>query len=180
MTETAEKATPLFRVRAELHIDATPSEIYAVLSDLERSKEWSRECKSIAWVSGEPGTVGAIFRSENYRKNEVVAWAPVPRGGWTTQSEIVAAEPGKTFAWQMYNSDGLREDSVWTYDITPDGDGSILVHRFRMNRPTKGILRIVSGLDEAETLKFYADWAVKLEGDIHATLGRIKDIIEKK
>ncbi|OLZ59177.1 polyketide cyclase [Streptomyces sp. IMTB 2501] len=180
MNQTTDEKKPLFQVRGELHIDATPMEIYSVISDLSRTSEWSRECKRIEWVSGEPATVGAVFRSENFRKDEVVAWAPVPRGTWMTRSEVVAADPGRTFAWQMYNSDGVREDSVWTYDITADGGGSTLVHRFRMNRPTKGILRIVSGLDEAERQSFYADWAVKLEGDILATLGRIKAVVEKK
>ncbi|WP_171169696.1 SRPBCC family protein [Streptomyces sp. I05A-00742] len=179
MTESTQ-SKPLFQLSSEIFVDASPLEIYSIVSDLERTKEWSRECKRIEWVSGEPGTVGAIFRSENYRKDEVVAWAPVPRGAWMTQSEVVAAEPGKIFSWQMYNSDGVREDSVWAYDIEPEGDGSVLVHRFRMNRPTKGILRIVSGLNEADTQKFYEDWAVKLQGDIHATLGRIKAVIEKK
>src|SRR4051794_8827336 len=99
MTEMTHEITPLFEDRAECTVAAAPDVVYAVVSDMGRAGEWSAECRGGTWISGEPGTVGAVFRGENLRSPDVVAWAPVVRGTWFTRSEVVAAEPGRTFGW---------------------------------------------------------------------------------
>jgi Polyketide cyclase / dehydrase and lipid transport len=179
MSETTIEETSLFLCRADVHVSATPDEVYAVISDLPRSGEWSVECTGGKWISGEPSTVGAVFRGENLRSPEVVAWAPVVRGTWSTESEIVAAEPGKRFRWAMRTKSGQRQDSVWAFDIEPDGEGSVLVHHFRMGTPTEGIRGIVADMDAEAERKFFVEWGAKLELDLAATLLRIKSVIEK-
>ena len=79
MTQSSVENAPLFRARAEVFVSASPGEVYAVVSDLPRSGEWSPECTGGQWVSGEPATVGAVFRGETNRSEDVVAWAPVVR-----------------------------------------------------------------------------------------------------
>lgn len=175
--------TPLFEVRAERAVAAGPDVVYAVVSDMGRSGEWSPECQGGTWISGEPRTVGAVFRGENLRSPEVVAWAPVVRGTWFTRCEVVEAEPGRTFSWAMQDSTGRAQESVWTFDIVP-GEGaeaghSVLVHRFRMGAATEGIKGIVSAMDDAEKSRFFAEWSHKLVGDISVTLKRLQDVIEK-
>src|SRR5438094_139272 len=113
MGGTSVEKAPLFQSRADVHVSATPDEVYAVISDLPRSGEWSPECTGGEWVSGEPATVGAVFRGHNYRPEDVVAWAPVVRGNWSTEAEVVAAEPGRTFRWAMRDSSGAKQESVW-------------------------------------------------------------------
>ena len=103
----------LFQCRAAVYISAAPDDVYAVVSDLPRSREWSPECLGGTWISGVPGTVGAVFRGENKRAEDVVAWAPVVRGTWTTEAEVVAAEPGRTFGWAMRTTAGRKQESVW-------------------------------------------------------------------
>ncbi|MFI8993276.1 SRPBCC family protein [Streptomyces sp. NPDC053542] len=179
MTPTHTESTPLFDVRAQTYVAAPPAEVYAVVSDLPRSSEWSPECTGGAWVSGRPATVGAVFRGENLRADDVVAWAPVVRGTWRTESQVVAAEPGRVFRWAMRDSAGNAQDSVWSYEITPDGDGCVLVHGLRMGTATEGIRGITSEMDEATKEKFFADWTEKLAGDLRDTLHRIKAIAEK-
>jgi hypothetical protein len=173
---TTEK--PLFRVAADVHIAATPAQVYAVVSDLTRSGEWSEECVGGEWVAGEPGTVGAVFRGDNHRAEDVVAWAPVVRGSWSTRSEIVAAEPGVTFSWAVQDSAGRTQDSVWTFDIRAEGSGSRLVHHFRMGRATEGIRGITAQMTAQEKQRFFADWGAKLEKDLAATVERIRNVVE--
>ena len=180
MSDAVTTSAPLLVARAEIHVDADPGRVYAVVSDLGRSGEWSTECTGGAWVQGEPGAVGSVFRGENRRGEDVVAWAPVVRGAWTTEAEVVAAEPGSAFRWAMRDSAGRAQESVWAFEIAAaDGGGATLVHHFRMGRATEGIRKIVSGLDEAGTARFFAEWGAKLDGDLADTLARIKPVIEK-
>jgi len=178
MTVTSVENTPLFQVRAEVAISATPEQVYAVISDLPRSGEWSEECTGGEWVSGTPATVGAVFRGVNERSPDVVAWAPVVRGTWTTEAEIIAAQPGRTFRWSMRDSTGKRQDSIWSFDIEPAGSGATLVHHFRMGEPTEGIKGITAEMNADQKRQFFDEWGAKLAGDLAATLERIKAVIE--
>lgn len=170
---------PLFQVRVNVAVAATPAEVYAVVSDLPRSGEWSSECRGGSWVEGTPATVGAVFRGVNFRAEDVVAWAPVVRGEWHTEAEVVAAEPGRRFSWSMRDSTGRRQDSVWTYEVATDGNGgSVLTHHFRMGDPTEGIKGITADMDDVDKQRFFSEWGKKLEGDMAATLDRVKAVIE--
>lgn len=169
----------LFQVRASVPVAASPEDVYAVVSDLPRSGEWSTECTGGSWVHGTPATVGAVFRGVNFRAQEVVAWAPVVRGEWTTESEVVVAEAGRRFSWSMRNGAGEKQDSVWTFEVAAEGTGSVLIHHFRMGDPTEGIKGITADMDDADRQRFFSEWGKKLEGDLAATLDRLKAVIER-
>jgi Polyketide cyclase / dehydrase and lipid transport len=178
MTGSIVDNVPLFELRAQIPISATPEKVYSVVSDLRRSAEWSPECRGGEWIAGEPATVGAIFRGENLRPDDVVAWAPLIRGVWYTECQVVAAEPGRTFRWAMRTHTGRNQESVWGFDMEPTVGGTILVHHFRMGRATEGIHKIVKDLDETDRKRFVVDWTAKLEGDLADTLRRIKEVVE--
>lgn len=172
-------SSPLFEVHADTAVAATPDQVYAVVSDLPRSGEWSPECRGGEWISGAPGAVGAVFRGENLRQESVVAWAPLVRGTWHTECRVVAAEPGRTFRWMMLSHAQEDQESVWGFDVRPGADGgSVLTHHFRMGKATRGIHKIVADLDEPDRIRFVAEWTDKLVGDLAETLKRIKDVIE--
>ncbi|NEB10991.1 SRPBCC family protein [Streptomyces coelicoflavus] len=170
---------PLFQSRAETRIAAAPDVVYDVVSDLTRSGEWSPECRGGTWETGEPGAVGSVFRGENERAEDVVAWAPVVRGTWTTYAEVVAAEPGRTFRWAMRDSKGNRQESVWAFDVVRDGDGTLLTHHFRMDAATEGIRGITAGMDDTRRQAFFAEWGEKVARDLAETLRRIRTVLEK-
>ncbi|HEY5832485.1 SRPBCC family protein [Streptomyces sp.] len=178
MTQSTHKAPP-FEVRIETEVAATPEEVYAVVSDMPRTGEWSEECQGGAWVIGSPATVGAVFEGRNYRPESVVAWAPVVRGEWFTRAEVVAAEPDRAFRWAMCDSAGKAQESVWSFEIEPADGGSRLVHHFRMDSVTEGIRGITSGMGDAERRRFFSEWQEKLFGDMSATVARLKNVIEK-
>ncbi|MFJ7057379.1 SRPBCC family protein [Streptomyces griseobrunneus] len=177
MTSLIEKS-PLFDLRADIPVRATPEEVYAVVSDLPRSGEWSPECQGGEWISGEPSAVGSVFRGRNLRSEEVVAWAPLIRGVWHTDSRVTAAEPERTFRWMMLSHAGADQKSVWGFDIEPADGGAVLTHHFRMGTATAGIHKIVEDLDEAGRAQFIEEWTAKIAQDLADTLKRIKEIIE--
>ncbi|MCF3105133.1 SRPBCC family protein [Streptomyces roseoverticillatus] len=179
MTPPATTGAPaILRVRARVLIAAAPDTVYDTVSDLTRSGEWSRECTGGRWVSGTPRTVGAVFRGENYRGADVVPWAPVVRGPWTTESEVVAAEPWRLFQWVVRDSAGLRQDSTWTYELEAAAEGCLLVHHYRLGRPTEGLAKIFEQLGEDGRRRFTAAWNEKLADDVAASLSRIKRVVE--
>ncbi|MFC5718621.1 SRPBCC family protein [Streptomyces gamaensis] len=180
MTSNTFENRPLFLTSADVRVSATPEDVYAVISDLPRCGEWSEECRGGEWISGEPATVGAVFQGENLRSPDVVSWAPVVRGTWHTRCEVVAAEPGRTFRWAMLDDAGRKQESVWAFDITADGDGSVLTHHFRMDAPTEGIVGITSEMDDAEKRRFLREWGEKISHDLVTTLDRIKAVVEKR
>ncbi|MBQ0827190.1 SRPBCC family protein [Streptomyces tagetis] len=183
MTATTESVidhSPLFELDARIRVSATPAQVYRVVSDLGRSKEWSPECRGGEWTEGEPSAVGSVFRGENLRGEDVVGWAPLVRGTWYTEARVVAAEPGRTFRWMMLTHAREDQESVWGFDVEDaEGGGSWLVHHFRMGKATAGIHTIVAGLDEDARKRFVAEWTAKLAQDLDATLARIRDVVEK-
>lgn len=179
MTDSIIEQSPLFDLRGQISVNASPAEVYAVVSDLTRSAEWSPECTGGEWISGPPAAVGSIFRGENLRSKDVVGWAPLIRGIWYTEARVIAAEPGRTFRWAMLTHTRENQQSVWGFDIEPAPEGSVLVHHFRMDRPTEGIYHIVDDLDEDARKRFVTEWSEKLEQDIARTLESIKLVIEK-
>lgn len=179
MTENDSVPPPLFQVSARVQVASTSEQVYSVVSDLPRSGEWSTECRGGDWVFGQPATVGSVFRGENYRAPDVVAWAPVVRGEWTTESEVVTAEAPRVFAWAMRNKAGEKQESVWSFEIEDAPEGSLLVHRFRMDAPTEGIQGITASMSPEAKKRFFQDWAAKLERDLDETLGRLKEILDK-
>ena len=98
-----------------VHVAAGPEQVYALVSNVTRTGEWSPICQSCWWdadalTDGAP-RVGSGFTGRNV----------TPDRTWETHSTVVAAEPGRLFAWQV--GDGLVR---WTYSLAPVGGGTDL------------------------------------------------------
>ncbi len=72
-------------------VDATSEQLYALVSDVTRTGEWSPICRECWWDEGSGPEVGAWFSGRN----------EVPGRTWETRSQVVVAEPGREFAWQV-------------------------------------------------------------------------------
>ncbi|WP_123025467.1 SRPBCC family protein [Mycolicibacterium stellerae] len=95
-----------------ISVSVPPDELYALVSDVTRTGEWSPICKACWWDEGGGGPqVGAWFTGRN----------ETPERTWETRSQVVAAEPGRKFAWQVNN--GWVH---WEYAFEPEGDGTRL------------------------------------------------------
>ncbi|GHE98103.1 SRPBCC family protein [Streptomyces fumanus] len=171
-------ATETFRVEAATAVTADPATVFAYVSDLSRSAEWSPECRGGRWTSGEPAAVGSVFTAVNHRDPDVVAWAPVARGEWTTECEVVESSPPRVFRWAMRDSGGRAQESVWSFTVAPEADGSRLTHSFWMGELTEGMRKITAGMSEDEVRAFLDEWAEKIHGDMRQTLDRIKTHLE--
>lgn len=88
-----------------------PDQLYALVSDITRMGEWSPICRACWWDDGDGPRVGAWFTGRN----------ETPERTWETRSQVVAADPGNEFAWEV--NDGWV---YWGYSFAPDGTGTRL------------------------------------------------------
>ena len=107
-----------------IEVAAEPADVYALVSDLPRMGSWSPECTGVTWRGKvrEPVT-GARFLGHN-------------RSGslrWSTFGEVVAAEPGRAFAFEI--TVGPVKVARWEYLIDESATGCTLTERWTDRRP---------------------------------------------
>lgn len=172
------RTVPIFDVSVSSPVTADAATVYRYVTDLTRSGEWSPECVGGEWLTGIPATQGAVFRGHNHRRDDTVAWAPVVRGEWFTEAEVITAQPNSQFSWAMRDSSGRPQESVWSFRITEDSQGVVVAHEFVMSSLTEGMRKILAGLTPTDQDRFISDWQSKLEVDMKAALTAIKQNLE--
>lgn len=147
----------------EVSVDvAAPAEaVYEMVADVRRMGEWSPECVRCDWLGGATGAaVGARFRGHN-------------RNGlrrWSTVSTVVAADPGRIFAFRV-SSLGLPV-AEWRYAVTPTADGCRVTETWTDARGAliRSMGRLATGV---------GDRAAHNRVGMVATLARIKEAAER-
>lgn len=109
-----------------LHMDATPQQVWDVVSDITRTGEWSPETFEARWTRGSTGPeVGAWFKGHVRRsgKGPVVYWS---------LCQVTACEPGREFGFVVYGP-GNTKINNWHYLVEPAADGGAdVTESFRM------------------------------------------------
>lgn len=98
-----------------VHAAAPPDEVYAMVSD-DADGEWSPVCRACWWDDGDGPRIGAWFTGRNETQERT----------WETRSQVVAATPGREFAWEV--NDGWV---YWGYTFEPENDGTRLTETWR-------------------------------------------------
>ena len=142
-------------ISATVEVQASPEEVWAVVSDLGRMPEFSPELRK-AFVIGRPG-VGANIIGINKRGLAV----------WPTTSRVVRWEPGRAVAWKVRES-----GATWVYELEPSGSGTAVTGRRVLRRFTPGTTLMVPIIGGAE------GHDRELAEGIRTTLERIKATVE--
>lgn len=148
---------------ATVHIDATPQQVYDLVTDVRRMGEWSPETYKAEWLDGATGpAVGARFRGTNRRG--IFRWSTRPR--------VVVADAGRefTFVTELRG----KELTKWTYVFEPDGEGTKLTERFELLRDTSAAINFAD-----KYLLRIEDRTADLVSGMQATLERIKAAAEQ-
>lgn len=141
-------------------IAAAPQRVYDLVSDLPRMGRFSPENRGGRWLGRERGpVVGARFLGFN-RRGPVV---------WATVSRIVAADPGREFAFDVPSS-GAR----WRYRFEADGDATVVTESREPFRTRPLLARLFAGGLLGGVRSHDEEM---LEG-MRATLGRLKAAAE--
>ena len=106
-----------------VHMQATPDQVWALVSDVTRIGSYSPETFEAEWIDGATGpAVGAKFRGHVKRNGK----GPIY---WTT-CVVSTCVPGSVFGFDVLT--GGKALNTWTYRIEPSGDGSDVTESFRL------------------------------------------------
>ena len=111
-------------VKVEERIAAPPDALYALVSDITRTGEWSPENIGGRWLGAATGAVvGARFRGSNRRGFR----------RWSTTCTVAAADPGRRFAFDVAFV-GIPV-ARWSYGFVPDGGETLVTETWTDRRP---------------------------------------------
>ena len=140
-------------------INASPQDVYGLVSDLERMGEWSTENIGGEWTDGTPGEVGSRFLGTNRIKTFE----------WSVPVEVTVADPGECFEFVAAPDDGpfVR----WTFRLAPTSVGTELTEIW-------DVMALPPSLAKLDTDGLAARKAA-VQGTIEATLEGIKASAER-
>ena len=145
-----------------IRVEASPQEVWDVVTDIERTGEWSPVCRACWWK--EPATgpeVGAWFHGRNQAGDRV----------WETESQVVVAEEPVEFTW-MVAGNAVR----WSYRLAPDGDGTVLTESWAVQPAGFEMFDEIFGDEAQAQLELRREAALS---GIPATLRAVKGIVER-
>ncbi|NYG54544.1 SRPBCC family protein [Nocardioides perillae] len=112
MSQTAPEPMTLSE---SVHVAAPPEAVWALVTDVGRTGEWSSVCTACEWddpaVVADGPVVGATFTGHNTSGER----------SWDTTCTVTAADAPREFRWEV--NGGLVR---WGYVLTPEGDGTTL------------------------------------------------------
>ena len=145
-----------------IDVAVPPSKLYAMLSDVTRTGEWSPVCKECRWEDDGGPRVGAHFTGRNEEAGRT----------WETRSTVVAADPDREFAW-VVNGGWVH----WGYTLEPTDGGTRLTESWEF-RPD-GIAGFKERFGDDADAQIAKRSEAALNG-IPATLAAIKKIAESE
>lgn len=170
---TEREAEPVEPFSIELshsvEVEASPSTIYALVSDVARIGELSPECIGCWWTAGEPGKVGSRFIGRNQ----------VGTSEWEMECEVVVADSPSCFAWSVLTEAIDRETSVWRFDITASGAATVCVQTFRMKQPPTGLQAVLEGRTREQQRITIERRRRRLDQGMRSTLAALKAAAER-
>ena len=125
-------------VRVTIDIDAPPSVVWALVTDINLPAEFSDEFQSASWNDdAEPG-LGAVFTGNNERNGRP----------WTVQCTVTEFEPERRFAYAVV--DPADPAATWRFELEPSASGTTLTQHAQMGPGPSGVSSIIAKYPENE------------------------------
>lgn len=146
-----------------LHMDADPATVYALIADVTRMPEFSPEILRCTWLDGAAGpAVGARFAAVNKVPN---------RPSWTNKPVVTLVEPDRAFAFAR--TEKFAGTVEWTYRLAPEEGGTRVTESYEVTRPLSPVgWFIIGGLFGRK------DRRSDLRAGMTATLERMRAVAE--
>lgn len=107
-----------------VHMDASPDEVWGLVSDITNTGRFSPETFEAEWLDGATApAVGARFRGHVRRNGR----GPV----YWTKCRITACEPGENFAFDVLGP-GDRMVNSWRYDFAAADGGTDVTESYQL------------------------------------------------
>jgi uncharacterized protein YndB with AHSA1/START domain len=109
--------------KVEATVPATIDAVWAVVSDVTRTGEWSHECRRLTWLDGATSVAaGARFRGVN-------------RSGpwrWGRTCQVLAVEPPYAVSWRTIPTWRYYDSTDWSITLAPVDGGTRIVQTFQV------------------------------------------------
>ncbi|HCS56323.1 MAG TPA: SRPBCC family protein [Gordonia polyisoprenivorans] len=149
-------AAPL--IEESIDIDATPEQVWEVISDLKRMGEWSPQCVKMIVR----GPVGLGTKTINVNRRGPLVWP--------TTSKIVRFSPNQELGFRV-----AENRTVWSYTITPTASGVTVTERREV---PGGTTSTVSSVLVDKLMGGTENFEAELKLGMAETLGKIKRAVE--
>jgi len=149
-------------VSSSIEIGAPPNEVYALLSDVTRTGEWSPECVSCRWLDGATSAAEGV----RYRGSSRNGWRR-----WSTTSTIRVARPAEELTWDV--SYLGRPVARWTYGLADLDSGRTRLTESVDDRRERWLQLVSPWITGSR------DRAARNADTIGTTLERVKKIAER-
>lgn len=154
-------------VEVSTWIDADPTRVWGLVSDIELMPTFSDELQSVEWAEGFDGPrVGARFVGHN----EHDAF-----GKWSTTSRIVAFDCPHEFAWAVGDRD--NPSATWRFRLAPKDGGTTLTYWMQMGPGRSGLSVAIDSMPDKEQKIVFVRMR-EFETAIGKTLAAIKRLAE--
>ncbi len=148
---------------ASVVVHASAEELWALVTDVTRTGEWSPENTGAVWLDDATGpVVGARFRGTNRRG----------KTKWSSTCQVITAVPGREFEFVVGNP--AKPETRWRYVLEPAGEGETRVtESFELVKPlgaaSRFLTRVTTGVK---------DRRADMEENVRQSVARIKEIAE--
>jgi hypothetical protein len=150
----------------EIRIAAPPAEVWPWILDICLPARFSNEFEGAEWIGCTEPSVGAKFIGRSSHP---------AFGSWQTTSFVTGLEPERLFAWAV--GDVEQPSSSWRFELSPDGDGTVLRQWFRMGPGRSGLSFAIDKMPEKEE-RIVARRLKEFQVNMLATVEGIKDLVE--
>ncbi len=160
MSDDHQAGSPLHG-SASVHVEASPAEVFALLTDLERLPALSPENVRCEFLEGSSTIeVGARFRGHN-------------RAGdyeWHADCVVTELDPDRRFAYEV--PPAYEHATTWAYTVEPDTDGAGCTVTETFHAPLLGLPDVYPGRIEGRR--------DNLERACASTMANLKSALESR
>lgn len=111
-------------------VNATPSDVWDVISDLPNMGALSPEATGGEWVKGDGPAVGSVFKGTNASGSK----------SWSTKATVTRSAPGRGF--EIHVKAFGQPVADWAYDLSPAPEGGTVVTESWTDRRSKVFAKV--------------------------------------
>ena len=157
-----------FQVVETIRIDAPPQRVWELVTDVGRMTEFSPELMNVEWLDGAS------------RPEAGARFAGTSRIGgfeWTRNCTIVEVREPLLFTYEVYDEADELAQSIWSFEITSEGEGTILRQRFSHVPTGRSTIRLMAEADPGKSEEIVAERAEMLQEAMRRTLEAMRDAL---
>jgi hypothetical protein len=147
-------------VQVETHVDAPPTVVWSLVSDVTTPVRFSEELEDVRWIDD----------------RRFVGRSSHPAAGtWETTCTVVTREPERLFGWVV--GDPGHPSASWRFALEPAGAGTLLRQWMRMGPAPSGLTPAIQAYPDKEE-RIVARRLAEHRANMQRTVDGIKQLAE--